>query len=324
MAELKIFSSMVYDGEALRILQEATAPHRLIFPTRAIGSVLDKPQADPAMNEADIALGQPPVDGVLAAERLKWVHITSAGFTRYDTPEFRAAVKARGLIVTNSSQVYAEACAEHVFAFMMAQARQIPAGLVTRCSNTSPEWAQLRNASRNLRGESVVVLGYGAIAARLVAMLAPFEMKIVAMRREPKGDEGVRVIQPDELRAALADADHVVDILPDNAASHQFINAKRIGWMKTGAIFYNIGRGTTVDQPALIDALRNGKLGAAWLDVTEPEPVPDGHPLLTTPNCFLTPHLAGGHRNETLTLVRHFTDNFRRYLAGEALVDRIM
>jgi phosphoglycerate dehydrogenase-like enzyme len=91
-----------------------------------------------------------------------------------------------------------------------------------------------------------------------------------------------------------------------------------------GAVFYNIGRGTTVAQDALLDALRSGRLGAAWLDVTEPEPLPDEHPLWAEPNCFITPHVAGGHVGEAKTLVRHFLKNFDRFICRKPLLDRVM
>ena len=94
--------------------------------------------------------------------------------------------------------------------------------------------------------------------------------------------------------------------------------------MKPGVVFYNIGRGKTVDQNALLEALRSRHLEAAWLDVSDPEPLPPDHPLLSAPNCFITPHTAGGHRNEAETLVRHFLDNFQRFLNNTPLNDRIM
>jgi phosphoglycerate dehydrogenase-like enzyme len=280
--------------------------------------------ADPAMEQADIVLGQPDAAGVSKSKRLRWLQITSAGFTRYDTPEFRAAAKARGLMVTNSSSVYAEACAEHAFAFMLAQARQLPAALQTHSANGSSEWLQLRNASSCLRKQEAVILGFGTIASRLIEMLDPFQMKITAMRRQPRGDEGVAVVTPENLATALATADHVISILPENADSLRFISAERLEQMKPGAIFYNIGRGTTVDQGALAASLHSGHLGAAWLDVTDPEPLPEDHPLRTAPHCFITPHTAGGHTNESETLVRHFLDNFQRFLQGAPLRDRIM
>ena len=94
--------------------------------------------------------------------------------------------------------------------------------------------------------------------------------------------------------------------------------------MKPGAIFYNIGRGTTVDQTALLNALKSGRLSAAYLDVTDPEPLPKDHPLWSVPNCYITPHTAGGHAEEFERLATHFLNNLKRFEEGKALVDRVI
>jgi phosphoglycerate dehydrogenase-like enzyme len=324
MSPLCIFCDAPLSDSALQLLKQGVASHQLVFAQRAAGSVLAPSEGDPTLSTADIAFGQPDIAAIMKSERLRWLQLTSAGYTRYDTPHFRSWAQASGVIVTNSSDVYAEACAEHVFAFMLAQARLLPQGLGVRCESGSPEWTKLREGSALLQGQSAVILGFGAIAARLLQLLSPFEMKVIAMRRKPRGHEKVAIVTPDNLRDALAAADHVINILPDNADSLGFISTERLGWMKSGAIFYNIGRGTTVDQHALVESLRTGHLGAAWLDVTEPEPLPEDHPLWKTPNCHITPHTAGGHQNESGTLVRHFLENFRRFLADIPLRDRIM
>jgi phosphoglycerate dehydrogenase-like enzyme len=324
MSTLCIFCDAALSDSALQSLKQGIASHQLVFPRRAAGSFLARTEPDPALRTAEVAFGQPDVAKVMESERLRWIQLTTAGYTRYDTPDFRSWARGRRVIVTNSSGVYSEACAEHVFAFMLAQARVLPHALGTRCENGSSRWTELREGCALLQGQSAVFLGFGAIAARLWQLLSPFEMKVIAMRRKPRGDENVAIVTPDNLRDALAAADHVINTLPDNAESVGFISAERLGWMKAGAIFYNIGRGTTVDQQALADSLQSGHLGAAWLDVTDPEPLPDDHPLCKTPNCHLTPHIAGGHRNESVTLVRHFLENFRRFLAEMPLRDRIM
>lgn len=321
---MKVFSDATVNDTALEQLRQGVAPHDLVRPQKLAASVLAKSEADPALCEAQVAFGQPDVEALAEAHHLRWLHLSSAGFTRYDTPEFRAFAAERGLVVTNSSSVYAEACAEHAFAFLLAQARSLPQALQTRAASGTPEWLAVRQAGQSPRGQTAVLLGYGSIAAHLAKLLAPFEMKLIAMRRKPRGDEGMQTVTPGELSGALSQADHVFNLLPANAESQHFINAVRLAQMKPGAVFYNIGRGTTVDQVALDAALRSGQLGAAWLDVTDPEPLPDGHLLLSAPNCHITPHTAGGHHGEDGTLVRHFLTNFRRYLAGEALQDRIM
>ena len=308
----------------MQLLREGVAPHEIVLPRSTTVSVLVKSDPDPAFGTVDIAFGQPDVKGVLKSGRLRWVHITSAGYTRYDTAEFRAAAAARGLVVTNSSTVYAGPCADHALAFMLAQSRSLPTALRSRCANGTAEWNRLRDSCVSLRHQRVLLLGYGAIAIRLLELLRPFEMEIVALRRQPAGNENIPVITIERLPQALAAADHVMNLLPENAASARFVTAERLAHMKPGAVFYNIGRGATVDQEALLEALRSGRLGAAWLDVTDPEPLPPDHPLLSTPNCFITPHTAGGHLNESESLVRHFLDNFRRYLDGTPLCDRIM
>jgi phosphoglycerate dehydrogenase-like enzyme len=208
--------------------------------------------------------------------------------------------------------------------FILAEARKLPRVLSTRVANSTPEYVALREASGTLRGETILIVGYGAIGARLVELLRPLGMNIIACRRKPRGDEGLPVIALDALDGTLGTADHVMNILPDSADTRNYFGRERLSKMKLGAVFYNIGRGVTVDQVALNEALRIGHLAAAWLDVTEPEPLPDAHPLWSAPNCFITPHTAGGHPNETGTLVEHFLANLDRFTSGAPLKDRVM
>ncbi|HTH47654.1 MAG TPA: D-2-hydroxyacid dehydrogenase [Candidatus Limnocylindria bacterium] len=324
MDNLRIYVDLAMPPDALELLRAGTTRHELVFPAKPITSVLAKGERDPQFTTVDVAFGQPDLGAVADSERLRWMHISSAGITRYDTPEFRALVKTRGIAVSNSSEVYNEACAAHVLSFMLAQARLLPLGLRTRAANGSAAWQAIRGGSGTLRDETVLLVGYGAIARRLAELLAPFDVKIVAHRRAARGDETVPVVTADGLATTLAAADHVVNILPESAETRGFFDQARFAGMKPGAVFYNIGRGATVDQEALLGTLRSGRLGAAWLDVTEPEPLPDGHPLWAEPNCFITPHVAGGHTGEAKTLVRHFLKNLERFVRHEPLADRVM
>jgi phosphoglycerate dehydrogenase-like enzyme len=324
MTPLKVFTDVQADQESIDWLRSAIHPHELLQPTVKAASVLSLAPDDPLVAEADIILGQPSLSSIALAEKVRWIHISSAGFTRYDTPEFRAEMQGRGVPVTNSSHVYDQACAEHVFSFMLAQARVLPAALASHCANGTPEWTALREGSRLLQGQSVLIFGYGAIAACLVKMLNAFDMHIVAVRREPRGDEGVEIVTPDQAASALAQADHVVNILPDNPASRGYFDAARFSQMKPGASFYNIGRGTTAVQEDLAESLKVGHLASAWLDVTDPEPLPEDHPLRHLPNCHITPHTAGGQSGETRVLLAHFVKNFHRFLEGSPLVNRII
>src|SRR5204862_8244063 len=134
---------------------------------------LPRSESAAGVADAEIAFGQPGTTEILDASRLRWVHLSSAGYTRYDTPEFRKAMEDRKLIVTNSSTVYAEPCAEHVFAFMLAHARRLPAALKTGNDFAKSSRHQLRSSSTKLRGQNVVILGFGSIARHLVGLLRP-------------------------------------------------------------------------------------------------------------------------------------------------------
>jgi len=320
---MKIFTDLKASPELIDRLREGIAPDELLLSESGAASILAEAPTDPRMQEADIVLGQPRVDAVLASTHLQWLQVSTAGYTRYDTPEFRTAMKARGIPVTNSSQVYDDPCAEHVLAFMLANARQLPRALAARCPNGAPEWHALRSDSRLLQGQSLLIVGYGAIAERLIELLAPFKMKITAMRRSPRGDEKAATVSPDQVADALAAADHVINILPDNADSYRWFDAARFTRMKAGSVFYNIGRGSTVQQDDLAAALQRGHLAAAWLDVTDPEPLPEDHVLWSLENCHITPHTAGGQFEETRVLIDRFLDNLRRYRDGRPLVNRI-
>jgi phosphoglycerate dehydrogenase-like enzyme len=324
MDKLRIFVDFAMSLEVLEMLKDGTEGHQLVFPEKPAASVLSKSERDPQFATVDVAFGQPDTEAIAEAKKLKWVHVSSSGITRYDTSEFRALAAQRGIMVSNSASVYNEACAVHALSFMLAQARKLPVALRTRAAGGSPAWHAVRSACRTLRGESVLIVGYGAIGKRLVELLHPFDMKITAFRRKPRGDEEVPIVASSGLADALAKADHVVNILPESAETRHFFNAARFTSIKPGAVFYNIGRGTTVDQDALLKALRSGHIAAAWLDVTEPEPLPDDHPLWSEPNCFVTPHVAGGHADEAKTLVRHFLQNLRRFVRKEPLQDRVM
>ena len=318
---LDIYCDLTVEGKLAELLRQGVAPHRLTWGTRSEGQGGGRVHA--ALAESDIAFGQPEVSSVLESPRLRWVHISSAGYTRYDTPEFRAAAKNKPLMLTNSSSVYAEACAEHVFAFMLAQARRLPESLLAGANRNLELSQPLRDTCTLLRHQRVVILGFGSIARHLVELLRPFRMEITAFRRKRVGDEGVPIVTREGLDAALSQADHVVNLLPASPGSERLVSGPQFAAMKKGAVFYNIGRGVTVNQDDLATALRTKNLGAAWLDVTDPEPLPAGHPLLSAPNCHITPHTAGGQQNEAEMLIRHFLENFGRFVEQREMQDRI-
>lgn len=319
----KIYIDFALNPELLDRLQKGTTGHELVIPAKP-ASVLSLGEIEPAFYDCDIVFGQPQTDAVEKSASLKWIQVSSSGITRYDTPAFRQLMEERGVQVSNSAHVYNEACADHALSFMLAQSRQLPQALASRAPNGSEEWLAIRRGGIPLRGQSVLILGFGAIGRRLAELLAPFDMQLTAYRRSPRGDDGMPVVSESNLHEALATADHVVNILPDSAATQHFFNAERFAQLKPGSVFYNIGRGTTVDQDALVHALQNGPLREAWLDVTDPEPLPDEHALWQQPNCFITPHTAGGFSGETTACIDHFLKNLARYDAGQPLDNRVI
>ncbi|WPJ96795.1 D-2-hydroxyacid dehydrogenase [Coraliomargarita algicola] len=325
MMKMKIWCNLTLGEAEQQLLLEGLRGHEFIESPVAATSVLAEAEPDETLYEADIALGQPTPEDVLKAPNLKFLQITSAGYTRYDTAEFRAGVQARNIVVANSSSVYDLPCAEHLMSFMLAQSRNLPAALAgNTCENGAPEWNVLRAGCRPLAGQSVLILGYGAIGEMFVQLLAPFKMDVTAVRRTPTGRERVRTLALDALPEVLGQADHVVNILPDSTETSNFVDAKFLSLMKAGAAFYNIGRGTTVNQADLAAALSSNHIHSAWLDVTDPEPLPQAHPLRRLANCHITPHTAGGHQGESLSVIRHFLENLAAFESGQAIRNRIM
>lgn len=297
--------------------------HELVYAESLVASNLVAGRPDSRLAGADVAFGQPDPLLLLDAPKLRWVHLTSAGYERYDRADLRKAFGARAAVLTNSSSVYDEPCAEHALAMMLALARRIPQSVENQKSERGWPAAALRSECFLLVGQTVLLLGYGAIARRLTELLAPFRMKVMAVRRTPRGDEGVETFGESEVERLLGEADHVINALPGGKSTENFMTAARFARMKKTAVFYNIGRGGTVDQEALAGALKHGAIAAAYLDVMAPEPLPAEHELWSLPNCFITPHTAGGHHDEHVRLVEHFLGNLERFARGEGMRDRV-
>lgn len=283
-------------------------------------------QANQPLDDADIFFGQPSVKQIVTAEKIRWFQLTSAGYTRFDTASFRTLARERAIKLTNSSNVYDQPCAQHIMAFMLAHTRVLPEAFMHQ-QNCDWQRDALRSKSTLLTGQKVFIAGYGAIARELMRLLAPFNMQYVAMCRHPEkynSADAVRMIDTAHSDQWISWADHVVNTLPANEESENFFNADRLAKIQPHAAFYNIGRGTTVDQNALIYQLNEGKLAGAYLDVTDPEPLPSEHPLWRTPRCVITSHYGGGFTDEWHALGQHFIANLERYLRNEPLQNQVI
>ena len=166
MSALTIYCNADLGDEAMTRLRGGVGSHRLILPEGGAVGVLGVGALDPRLDGADVVFGQPVAEQVMAAPGVRWVHITSAGYTRYDRDDLRRAFTARGAALTKSSLVYDEPCALQVLAFMCAQARQLPAALDSQRGPRGWPHLPLRSRSSLLRDEKAVLVGFGSIARR--------------------------------------------------------------------------------------------------------------------------------------------------------------
>ena len=209
--------------------------------------------------------------------------------------------------------VYAEPVAEHVLMLALAGLRGM--GSFARARGWSPP------EGRNLLGGRVTVLGGGGITESLVRLLEPWDCQITVLRRHPAPMDGVdRVVGPESLLPALSDADVVVVALALTPETAGIIDAAALDAMAPHAWLINVARGGHVVTDDLVDALAAGSIGGAALDVTDPEPLPEGHALWRMDNCLITPHVGNTPEMGLKLLARRVTENVRRYIAGEELL----
>src|SRR5215468_8943350 len=224
---LTIWTNAKFTDEVRAELAANAAPHRLIYATEANESNLAAAPVDPQLAAADIAFGQPDAGQAMRLDNLKWIHLTTAGYTAYDRDDFKNALRARGAILTNSSGVYDDPCAQHALAMMMACARRLPESLKAQFGDRAWHWIQRRSESFSLNGQTALLFGFGAIAIRLCELLAPFRMNLIGVRRTVKGDEPVRIISGGQVAEFLPQADHVINLLPGNHSTMRYFDEGR-------------------------------------------------------------------------------------------------
>lgn len=256
---------------------------------------------------------QVPSEALAAAPALRWVHFAGTGVDSLLSPD----LLARDLVVTNSSGVPAPNIAEHLLAMMLAFARGLPELMRYQVRH---EW---HHPSRRfeLGGQTLGIVGLGAIGEELAWRATALGMRVVALRRRPgEPPRGVeRVYPPEDLHALLAESDHVAICLPLTPRTRHLFGPAEFDAMRPDAYLYNIGRGAIVDQEALIAALQAGQIAGAGLDVTDPEPLPPDSPLWDMPNVLITCHTSGGTPRYWDRALEILLDNIGRYRRGEPL-----
>lgn len=274
------------------------------------------------LGEAEVLLTNPvvPDDILQRAPKLQWTQLTSAGADRLME---RDLVQSGRVTVTTASGIHAVPIGEYVIGAMIAFAKGFPRAFRGQQEST---WRPYIAAE--LEGATVGILGLGAIGKNVARLARAFGMRVIATRRsQMKRTSGADAGFPDvdemfaasEISALLGECDYVVVAVPLTEESRHMIGEKELAAMKRSAVIVNIARGSVIDQHALIEAVKNGVIGGAALDVTDPEPLPPDSELWRLDNVMITPHISGGTPRYMDRAIELFCDNLRRYLDGAPL-----
>lgn len=297
------------DDHAFHERVRAFSDHIEIITPRQVGEQPDR------LQDVEIAYGWLGADQIARARKLRWLQTMGAGVNGLLTPELRA----RDLTITNASGIHAEPITEHMFGLLLMHTRRLAEAWERQKSR---QWGGYDYGAQvdMLAGKTLGVLGVGAIGGHSARVGKGFGMRVLGLRRSGEAHPDVdRMYTPDQRREFLAESDVVMNSLPLTEKTRGFLGSDEFEAMKPGTILINTGRGATVDTPAMMESLRAGRLGAALLDVTDPEPLPADHPLWTMENVIITPHYSGSHPGYGARADAIFLDNLRRYLAGEPL-----
>ena len=288
----------------------AAAPNlNIVFPSR---DNLLKELAD-----ADAVVGGLNREQFLAAKKLKWMQVTSAGVENYlSIPE----IKNSEVTMTNMKIVQGPEIADHALALLLALTRRLDVAIQDRATET---WRTLANYGPPLElpGKTAVVVGVGGIGMQIAVRAKAFGMKVIGVDPKdiPYAPHLDRTVWPDRLDSVLPEADVVFVSAPHTPETDKMFRAEQFAKMKKGVIFIAVSRGKLYDNLALVEALKSGHVAAAGLDVTETEPLPKGHPLWKTGRVILTPHIAGRSDGERARYFELYKDNLVRFAKGEPL-----
>jgi len=300
--------------EALTVADRATIV--ALAPDMRLVVTDDPAQIEAALPEVEIAAGHTRPALLARMPNLRWYQQWGAGA---DWLMRHPEIAARDFVITNASGVHAIQISEHILALLLAFARRLPQAMRAQLRG---EWQrEEREDIFELAGKTMVLIGVGAIGERTARLAAALDVRVIGVRRDPAArTPGVeRMIGPERLADVLPEADFVVLTIPLTHDTRHMIGERELRLMKSTAHIVNIGRGGTIDEAALIRALREGWIAGAGLDVFEKEPLPADSPLWGMENVIITAHYAGAtpHYNERALAI--FLDNLRRYKAGEPL-----
>jgi phosphoglycerate dehydrogenase-like enzyme len=257
---------------------------------------------------------------IKAAKKLRWIHSTAAAVHQLMTPELRAS----DIVVTNARDVHGPVVAEHAIALAFALAKRLPQAAKYQ---QQKHWAQhdlwySEAPPRELNSATMTIIGMGGIGKPLAKLAKSLGMRVIGVREHAeRGSELADVTYAfSEIDRALSEGDFIVLAVPVTPKTHHLMNAARLAQLKPGAYLINVGRGILIDEDALAQALAARSFAGAALDVTTEEPLPPESPLWQMENILITPHIAGLTERMWERHYAHYTENLRRYLAGEPLL----
>lgn len=309
------FAAWNIPGEHVARLREEFPHHQFLH---ARGDA----EAAALIGDADVAfMSELRAAQFTRASRLQWVHSPAAGVGGMLFPELVRS----DVIISNSRGMSGETIAEHVLMLALALFRKLPVALRGQAAR---EWTQDEVMKppplRMLRGARVLVIGLGGIGAACAVRFAALGARVTGVRRrvgEPPPSGVSRVVAPAALLGALADADIVVVAAPQTHQTRGVIGSRELAAMPADAVLINVSRGKLVDEAALAEALRGGRIAGAGLDVFEHEPLDPASPLWQMPHVIITPHTAGFRPDHWDAATDLFAENLRRFAAGESLLN---
>ncbi len=289
-------------------LTAALQPHAV-----TLGDGLSESEKRAAVAAAEIVFGNVPAGWLDAAPRLRWVQLDSAGVDAY--VRVNRVPRAAPVQLTHLAGFYDRAVAEAALAGVLAYYRRLPELLAAQ---PAARWIKsaVEPLIRALAGESVLVLGAGAIGRRIAGLLTAFEARVRFYARSARAG---MLAGTAELDVALGETDLLVNTLPHTAETVGLLDAARLARLKRQAVVCNVGRGSALDEEALVALLDAGHLAGAVLDVTAIEPLPAASPLWRHPKVLLTQHTGGRFPGEIDRKLDVFLDNFERFIGGAPL-----
>jgi phosphoglycerate dehydrogenase-like enzyme len=294
---------------------------RADFPQIDVVQLPDYEHITEEIADADIAIAWSiRGDQIAVAKKLRWIHSTAAAVHGLMSPELQAS----GIIVTNARAVHGPVVAEHAMSLVFAMAKRLPEAAKYQAQR---HWAQQEICEtaprpRELKDATMVIVGFGSIGTSLARLAKSLGMRVVAVREHPEkgSDVADAVYGFGDLNRALGEGDFVVLTTPVTEKTRHLMNTARFAHLKSGAYLINVGRGVLIDEDALLHTLRANQFAGAALDVTSEEPLPPHSPLWTMDNVFITPHTAGFAEKMWERHYASYTENLRRFLAGEPLL----